>query len=331
MPSAVTGIIGGIQGASAAHDAAAAQQRGYSQAAGSVNSAVASANPILSAAADYAGSGVTKAAGDAASGVNTAAGTANSFLSPFINAGTTALGNLNALGQQQFSFNPSNLENDPGYQFQLTQGMKALNNSAAARGLSASGSTLKAAANYEQGVAGTSYNNAYNRALGTYQTNFQNTYSTLMPQVQLGYGASGQAGANLLGAAQYGGNMGMQGAQYAGNANMWAGGQQASNLINAGVYQGNTQIGSGNAQAQGDIGAANAWNGMLGSIGQAGNTALMAGMGPGGWSFGNMGTNFSNLFAAGGYGGGGGLSGPMYSNGVVMNNGYMPPNVNPRG
>jgi hypothetical protein len=179
----------------------------------------------------------------------------------------------------------------------------------AAGGLAGSGAAMKAGGQFAEGLAASTYNQQYQNALEGYKTNV----TSLLPGAQMGLLAGGTAGTNLLNAAQYGGSTnlqaaeyggtaGMQGAQYAGNAGMWAGGQQASNLVNAGVYTGNTQIGSGNAIAQGDIGAANSWNSMLSGIGNAANTAFTAGFAPGGgWSPGNIGKNFGNLYAAGGH------------------------------
>ena len=299
MPSLVTGIIGGIQGARAAHHAADAQRQGYQQAAGSVNQAVQNANPIISGAAGAAGAGVSNAAANAGQQVTTEAGAANQYLNPFVTNGSDASNQLHNLTSAGFAFNPSDLQNDPGYQFRLAQGSQAVQRSAAMNGTLGSGGALASLNAYGQGLAGEEYQNAFNRALATYNTNV----NSLLPQVQMGLGAAGQAGANLLNAAQYAGNAGMQGAEYAGNAGMWGAGTTAQNLIDAGVYQGNTQIGAGNALAQGNIGAANSWNGMLGAIGQAGNMAFLGGFSPsgGGWSFGNTGSNFGNLMGAGRY------------------------------
>ena len=331
MPSLVTNIIGGIQGASAAENAARAQQAGYKQAADSVNSAVATANPILSGAAATAGEGASNAAanagagmsgavGDARTGISQATRDANAVLDPYMTSGTAATNKLNNLTQAGFSFNPTDLENDPGYQFRLAQGMKAIGNSTAARGLGGSGLALKGAADYSQQLAGTEYQNAYQRALGTYQANV----NSLLPVAGMGLTAGTTAGANLTNAARYSGDVGMQGAQYIGNTGLqaaeyagdkgYAGARDvAGNLVNAGVYQGNTQIGSGNAIAQGDIGAANSWNQMLGGIGTAANSVFGMGFGSGGgWSFGNIGQNFGNLWNAGNYrmSGGGGMVQP---------------------
>lgn len=57
---------------------------------------------------------------------------------------------------------------DPGYAFRLSEGLKALNRSAAARGGMISGGALKAAERYGQDYASQEYGNAYQRALTEY-------------------------------------------------------------------------------------------------------------------------------------------------------------------
>lgn len=57
-------------------------------------------------------------------------------------------------------------EADPGYQFRLGQGNQALERAAAARGMRLGGATLKAAADYNQGMASQEYGNYWNRLAG---------------------------------------------------------------------------------------------------------------------------------------------------------------------
>ena len=79
-------------------------------------------------------------------------------LQPWREAGSAALGKL-----QDNNFMNNWQQNDPGYQFRLDEGNKAINAAAAARGLSNSGSTLKALTKYGQDYSSNEYNNAYNR------------------------------------------------------------------------------------------------------------------------------------------------------------------------
>ena len=60
-------------------------------------------------------------------------------------------------------FDTSNLENDAGYQFQLGQGLKALDSANAARGNFYSGDALRAAGAYARGLADTTVNDAFSR------------------------------------------------------------------------------------------------------------------------------------------------------------------------
>lgn len=62
-------------------------------------------------------------------------------------------------------FNPKDLQNDPGYKFQLQQGQEALDKSLAARGQFFSGNALKASQDYAQNFASTAFNQAYSRDL----------------------------------------------------------------------------------------------------------------------------------------------------------------------
>lgn len=66
-----------------------------------------------------------------------------------------------------FRFNPEDLTQDPGYQFNLAQGNKALDRAQLARGNFFSGQALKEAQDYGQGLADNTFNTAFNRALQT--------------------------------------------------------------------------------------------------------------------------------------------------------------------
>lgn len=64
-------------------------------------------------------------------------------------------------------FNPTQagLEATPGYQFTLNQGLKAVSNSNAARGLGVSGAALRGAADYSTGLADSTYNQQFSNYL----------------------------------------------------------------------------------------------------------------------------------------------------------------------
>jgi hypothetical protein len=99
-------------------------------------------------------------------------------------------------------FNPGDLENDPGYQFRLQQGQKALNQGLAARGMGQSGAAMKAAQEYGQGFANSEYADAYNRWLQNNQQLAQKSgQGANIAGAQAGiYDQMGDIGANATGA-----------------------------------------------------------------------------------------------------------------------------------
>lgn len=140
-------------------------------------------------------------------------------------------GDVNAPGYGKYAtaeFGMDKFQADPGYAFRMSEGMKALERSAAARGGLLSGANLKNTQRFGQELASQEYQNAFNR--------FQATRTGTLNPLQSLSGVA-QSSANTLGA---------QAGQY-GNA-------MASNII-----------GAGNAQAAGQIGQANA---IAGGVGQ---------------------------------------------------------------
>ncbi|MBR7956144.1 hypothetical protein KDW78_19920 [Burkholderia cenocepacia] len=133
----------------------------------------------------------------------------------------------------------------PGYQFTLDQGLKSVQNSAAARGLGTSGAALKGASTYATGLANSTYNDIFNRALQTFNTNYSSAANNVNRLSSLvGNGQNAAATNGSLGAAA------------------------AGNI-------GNTLMSGANAQASGAIGGANALTGALNGIG---NSALTYGL-----------------------------------------------------
>lgn len=125
-------------------------------------------------------------------------------------------------GSLMRDFTGEDLQNEPGYQFGMDQGMQALDRSAAARGNLLSGATLKAAQRYGQDYAGTKFNDAYQRD----NNNKNRTFNWLMGLTTMGQNSTVQAA----------------------TAN-----QQTGNAL------GNLALQQGNAQAAGLMGAANAF------------------------------------------------------------------------
>lgn len=69
-------------------------------------------------------------------------------------------------------FNAQELQNDPGYQFQLEQGTNAINRSLGAKGKVFSGEALKAAQDYGTGLADQTYKDAYARDMQNKQQQY---------------------------------------------------------------------------------------------------------------------------------------------------------------
>ena len=152
-----------------------------------------------------------------------AAGQANQFLDPYRTAGGQSLQTLSGLANApQERFDPSNLQMDPGYAWRLSEGTKALERSAAARGGLQGGGTLRALAGYSQGLASQEYQSAFNRAKDTFTLNQgarRDQMTSLAGLAGLGYGASGQAGQNILGTQRWASGL-------ATDASRWAAGQR---------------------------------------------------------------------------------------------------------
>lgn len=114
-------------------------------------------------------------------------------LQPYMDEGTNANTLLNAQLPgltAPINMNETALQQTPGYQFNLTQGLKSVQNSAAARGLGVSGAALKGAAGYATGLADSTYQNQFNNA----QTNRTTAYNMLSGQQSLGENAAAGVG-----------------------------------------------------------------------------------------------------------------------------------------
>lgn len=181
-------------------------------------------------------------------------------LQPWKDAGLKALERIQS----------GNLTMDPGYQFRLNEGNKAINAAASARGRYDSGRALKELTRYGQDYASGEYQNAFNRdnAIANYGNNASNNIANF----QGGFGA-----------------LQAQNAIGLGNAN-------AANSIGQATRDAG-MVGQG-------IGLAGMAFGNYGGAGKMGTTAASGGGGPIGgnpYSLGNPGINQSYL--ANGWGG----------------------------
>jgi hypothetical protein len=152
---------------------------------------------------------------------------------PWLEAGQTALNALTPLATNYQKFGMDQFQQDPGYAFRLSEGQKALERSAAARGGLISGNALKAMQRYGQEMGSQEYQNAFNR----YQTERNAQLNPLQSLAGVG-----QSSANTLGQA------GQQYGQYVGNA-----------LINQGANAGNAGMVGANAMTSGLTGALSAY------------------------------------------------------------------------
>lgn len=105
-----------------------------------------------------------KYAGQARQQLNTNYKVASDTIRPYQRYGGAATNKLAALaGVNGTAAQTLALQNDPGYQFRMNQGVQALDRSAAARGMLLSGAQTKALTGYGQGLASEELGNAFNR------------------------------------------------------------------------------------------------------------------------------------------------------------------------
>jgi hypothetical protein len=119
---------------------------------------------------------------------------------PYREAGETALNKLIPLATEYTPFGMEQFQADPGYGFRLSEGQKALERSAAARGSLLSGGTGKALTRYGQEMGSQEYQNAFNR----YQAERQARLNPLQSLAGIGQTSSQQLAGQ---AGQFGSNM----------------------------------------------------------------------------------------------------------------------------
>lgn len=174
---------------------------------------------------------------------------------PFLSAGTQAVNSLKALtstpGKGLLSTynnpfvapSPNDVASEPGYQFTEQQGLDAINKEAAATGNVFSGSTLTAANKFGTGLAETTYNDAYNRALQTWMTNYNlwNNNQTNQFNRLSSLAGEGQVSANDLAMT------GQQAANNTANIDLTSGRNIATEMNNAAAAEASGYVGAGNA------------------------------------------------------------------------------------
>ena len=169
------------------------------------------------------------------------------FLQPYQQPGLNALARiqagLGAGGEFARPFTMDQFQADPGYAFRLSEGQKALERQAAARGGLISGSALKAASRFGQEMGSQEFQNAFARA----QTERANVLNPLFAL----YGTGAETAGALSGAA---GSMGGSIGGFLGQS----GAAQAAGLLRAGEAGAGGLTGAAGAGAQGVLGAGQA-------------------------------------------------------------------------
>jgi len=160
-------------------------------------------------------------------------------LAPWMQQGQVSLGQLGQLtapgGELLQPFGLEQFQESPAYQFNLEQGLDAINKATRARGTNYAPATLQDLGKFSQGLASNEFLNAYNM----YNQDQSNVYNRLFGLSQSGQNAAAQVG-------QYG--------------------------AGAAAGAGEALMGAGNARAAGIVGQSNA---ILGGIGDAYNAYLM--------------------------------------------------------
>lgn len=204
--SAVSGIAGAGASLLAGNQAADASQQASADQLQVAQENIARSQPFVDVGTSAANQ--LKAANDGGFGL---AGQPN-----YLDAATAAIPNANNMGD---------LTATPGYQFNLTQGLQATQNAAAARGLGVSGAALKGAATYATGLADSTYQNQFanqqtkmqdllNLNTGQ-QGNVTNQYNRLAGTATIGANAASSVGTSTTSAANAAGNYLTQGGQAA--------------------------------------------------------------------------------------------------------------------
>jgi len=143
---------------------------------------------------------------------------------PFRQVGVNALPDLVAASQYD-PFTLAKFQADPGYAFRMKEGLRAVENSAAARGGLLSGNAMRGITRFGQGLASEEFGNAFNR----YQAGFASKLNPLQALAGVGQtssntlsNAAGQLGSSLSNLAVGAGNA--RASAYAGTANALASG-----------------------------------------------------------------------------------------------------------
>lgn len=177
---------------------------------------------------------------------------------PWLNFGKSALGDLSNLTlangelmqgfQAPAPFDPGSVAMDPGFDFRMREGQRAIERAAAARGGALGGAAMRGAARYGQELASDEYGKAYQRKAGEYDRNFSNAFNVFQANDTNRFNRlASLAGIGQTAALQ----MGQAQQSYANNV-----GQAA---MATAAQRGDLATQAANARASGYVGAANAY------------------------------------------------------------------------
>lgn len=147
---------------------------------------------------------------------------------PFRQTGVNALADYGTASQYT-PFGMEQFQADPGYSFRMSEGLKALERSAASRGILQSGQTLKDITRFGQDAASQEYQNAFQRYLTERQARLQPL------EYRIGLGQAAASG-------------------------------QAANVGSTATNVGGLMTSLGDIRSAGTIGQSNAYNNMLGNL-----------------------------------------------------------------
>jgi len=182
----------------------------------------------------------SNAAGDAADAAASATNQANQLQDkqfwqtrqdnqPLMDLRNALLPRIQQLAQQDSGVTPQEVMSDPGYQFGIDQGTRALQGSAAARGGLYSGATMKALNRFGNDYATSKFGDVFNRKQTVIGNNFNRAMGAagmgqagVQQTQQAGSNYANNVGQNLLSNANFQGAAGMA------QANAWG------NLLNRG-------------------------------------------------------------------------------------------------
>jgi len=219
------------------------------------------------AAADYYGKGRADLLEQGRQGTETARefyGKGVGFQEPYMQGGAGAFNQLAALygpgGAYTQQPTYEQIQLDPAYEFLKQQGQQATTNAARAGGLAGSGSALKAAERFGQGLASQEYGNAYNRFMANrlaVTQGLQNIAGTGANAAQVSSQLAGTTGGQL------------SGNQFNLGSNLGTMASNAGNTI-AGAY-------TGSIPTMAALASANPYGQALENVGQARASGYMGG------------------------------------------------------